>query len=333
VTVRSISARQTYGPRHRWLRPDEPASACAYPGDTAGTTLHVGAFDGGRQVGIASIYREPPPQSDEAGAWRLRGMATAPDARHGGHGRALLRACLGHAARGRGGRVWCNARTPARGFYEREGFTAHGEVFDIDPIGPHILMDRPVRPDDARWGLPPDPAALVVETPRLRLRPWRLDDLETFARIHADPETMRHLGDGRPLDRAGAELALAALVGHWETHGFGLWAVEHRAARAVVGRVGLWYPPDWVDPECGWLLARASEGVGIATEAARAALRYGFADRRMDRIISIIHVANAASHRVAARLGMLPGRETTWRGHPVIPYGLDASRWVSAREG
>jgi GNAT superfamily N-acetyltransferase len=67
-------------------------------------------------------------------------MATAPDARGTGAGGALLQALLEHARAGGGRRAWCTARTTARGFYERWGFTVESEEFVLPDIGPHVLM-------------------------------------------------------------------------------------------------------------------------------------------------------------------------------------------------
>lgn len=323
MTVRSISARQSRALRHALLRPHQPAAAAVYPGDTDASTLHAGAFAGGELVGVGSVYREAPPGEDDPDAWRLRGMATLPAVRGRGHAGALLAACLGHAARLGGSRLWCNARTPAAGFYARHGFTREGAEFDLPPIGPHWFMQRPLAAEDAALALAPDPAAQAVETERLLLRAWRASDVDAYAVLHADPLAMRHVGPGRPLTREEAATGLAALVGRWEVHGFGWWAVEERATSRVIGRAGLWHPPGWPDPELGWLLARDRWGKGFATEAARAALAYGFDDRRMDRVTSIIRVANSASQRVAARLGMRVGGETTWRGNAARWYVID----------
>jgi predicted GNAT family N-acyltransferase len=73
-------------------------------------------------------------------------MATDEAWRSGGVGSRLLGAVLDHVAAAGGEMVWCNARTPARRFYERAGFAAHGDEW-VDPeIGPHIAMWREVRP-------------------------------------------------------------------------------------------------------------------------------------------------------------------------------------------
>lgn len=87
-------------------------------------------------MGIASLYRE----ARLGDGWRLRGMATEPDVRGAGFGTALLAACMEHVAASGGGELWCNARVPAVGFYQRAGFEVVSEAFDIAGIGPHVVM-------------------------------------------------------------------------------------------------------------------------------------------------------------------------------------------------
>src|SRR5207253_7997909 len=97
----------------------------------------------------------------------------------------------------------------------------------------------------------------TLETPRLLLRMLRESDLDAYAAMLADPEVMRHLGDGRPLSRPEAWRNLALMVGHWQLRGYGLWAAEERATGALVGRIGLWNPEGWPGLEVGWTLRRA----------------------------------------------------------------------------
>lgn len=331
MTVRSISAHQTRGLRHAVLRSDQGWEATDYPGDTAASTLHVGAFAGPSLVGVASVYREPLPGFRDEDGWRLRGMATDPAARGRGHGAALLRSCIGHVARMGGRRLWCNARTPAADFYARHGLTRRGEEFDIPPMGPHVVMDRVVTAADAALGLCADPGAERRTTARLVLRRWQTEDLDALAAVNADAEIMRTVGPGRPLSRAESAQALDTLMEHWHLHGFGLWAVEERTTGRLIGRAGLWHPPDWPDVEVGWLLARESWGCGLATEAGREALVYAFEHRHILRLGSIIRPGNTASERVAERLGMHPGGDTTWRGNPVRTYTLTREQWHAGR--
>ncbi|MDQ6607642.1 MAG: GNAT family N-acetyltransferase, partial [Actinomycetota bacterium] len=78
----------------------------------------------------------------EPGAWRVRGMATAADARGQGAGTAVLDELVRHASERGALRVWCNARTPARSLYERAGFRPVSDEFQLPEIGPHFVMER-----------------------------------------------------------------------------------------------------------------------------------------------------------------------------------------------
>lgn len=140
--IRPIAPRQTHPLRQAVLRPNQPPENLVYPADDAPDTLHLGAWQGEDLVGIASIYAEPLPDADESGWWRLRGMATHPEVRGSGIGRALLLACLAHVAERGDTGLWCNARTSACGFYLALGFEKIGDEFEIEGIGPHFVMKR-----------------------------------------------------------------------------------------------------------------------------------------------------------------------------------------------
>jgi predicted GNAT family N-acyltransferase len=143
MEVRPVGPDDVRPLRHSILRAGQSWEDTAYPGDDDPATVHLGAFEDDRLVGIASLYREDRPGAAEGG-WRLRGMATSPDVRGRGGGRALLAACVAHVAANGGGEVWCNARTPAAGFYTAAGFAVLSEEFDIPGIGPHVVMSRDV---------------------------------------------------------------------------------------------------------------------------------------------------------------------------------------------
>lgn len=146
----------------------------------------------------------------------------------------------------------------------------------------------------------------VLTTERLVLRGWRQSDFDTLAGFLADPDVMRYLS-GRPMSRSDAWRSLAALVGHWELRGYGMWAVERKSDGALIGRIGLHYPEGWPALEVGWTLGKDYWGQGYATEAARAAMRYGFLTQNVERLISCIDPENKASQAVALRLGETKG--------------------------
>jgi RimJ/RimL family protein N-acetyltransferase len=145
-----------------------------------------------------------------------------------------------------------------------------------------------------------------LTTERLKLRQLCEADLDAYAAIVADPEVMRYIGDGKPLERHDAWRNIAAISGHWALRGYGLWALEEKATGKLLGRAGLLFPEGWPMIEVGWALGREHWGKGYAIEAARAALQAAF-DGGAPEVCSLILAENARSIRVAERLGMTCG--------------------------
>lgn len=141
VRVELCEASRLHALRLRVLRPGQPPSSVDHDYDHRADTFHVGAFESdGTAVGCATFYPEHAP-GGRAG-WRLRAMATAPEVRGKGYGARVLRFGIDEV-RARGGELlWCNARSPAVGFYERLGFRVVGDEFEIAPIGPHYVMEH-----------------------------------------------------------------------------------------------------------------------------------------------------------------------------------------------
>src|SRR5262249_12832325 len=148
-------------------------------------------------------------------------------------------------------------------------------------------------------------------TARLLLRPWRDADLAPFSRISADAAVMEFL---RPLpDRASAEAWGARGREHWRRHRVGQWGVGIPGEGPFVGVVGLAsvaYEAHFTPAvEIAWRLDRAHWGRGYATEAARAALDYGFGELGLDQIVAITVPINWRSRRVMERIGMIRAPE------------------------
>jgi RimJ/RimL family protein N-acetyltransferase len=162
----------------------------------------------------------------------------------------------------------------------------------------------------------------VLETERLRLRGFVAADFEAYAHGNADPEVQRFLGG--PMDREASWRSLAAHIGHWTLRGYGQWALERRADGRLIGRAGLWNPEGWFGVEVGWKLDRDAWGQGYATEAARAAVEWAWHSLEVDRLISVIDPANAASLAVAGRLGMRHLRDDEHHGHAVVIMAVES---------
>jgi RimJ/RimL family protein N-acetyltransferase len=165
-------------------------------------------------------------------------------------------------------------------------------------------------------------------TERLTLRRWRDDDLDFLAAVNADPEVMRYILDGSTRDRRQSADGLRKMKWEWDELGYGRFAVEVRGTGELIGWAGL-AVPDFLPSvlpavEIGWRFARSAWGHGYATEAAAAALRFGFADAGLDRIISIRHLANTRSARVMEKLGLVYDHETVVPGfdQPVAVHAI-----------
>ena len=166
-----------------------------------------------------------------------------------------------------------------------------------------------------------------LETERLILRMLSLGDAEDYARICADPEVVRYLGEGKPLSKLEAWRSMAFMVGHWQLLGYGMFAVEEKTSGKLLGRIGFLNPAGWPGFELGWTLARESWGQGYASEGARRALRYAFEDLDRDHVISLINPDNTASIKVAERLGEKLEGKTELFGNEVLIYGIDRAEW------
>lgn len=166
-----------------------------------------------------------------------------------------------------------------------------------------------------------DAGATAIETPRLRLRQWRDADYAPFVALNADADVMRYFP--APLTRAESDAMADRCRTLIAGRGWGLWAVERKLDAAFIGFVGLHEPaaalPFSPCVEIGWRLAREAWGAGLATEAARAALAYGFGTLGLDQIVAFTTLENRRSRAVMERLGMrgdAPGF-----GHPALPPG------------
>ena len=169
-------------------------------------------------------------------------------------------------------------------------------------------------------------------TERLLLRRWRAEDREPFALLNADPEVMRYFV--RPLTREESDALIDRTEASFDELGYGLWAVERRSDGRLLGFTGLWRhtfeAPFTPAVEIGWRFATEAWGQGYATEAAQAALRFGFETVGLDTILSWTSVLNTPSIRVMERLGMTHDPDEDF-DHPRVPAGHLLRRHVRYR--
>lgn len=162
--------------------------------------------------------------------------------------------------------------------------------------------------------------AVVLETDRLVLRQWTLDDFEPLAQFLADGEANRHRGAGRALSRGEAWQFLCEKAGEWQLRGTGEFAVTRKDGGDLIGWAGLWHPIEIDEPELAWSLFTAAQGRGFATEAARRVMCWAANDLKLPPLFSFVHPDNHPSRRLAERLGASLENNTIFRGQPRLIY-------------
>ncbi len=173
----------------------------------------------------------------------------------------------------------------------------------------------------------------VLETKRLKLRPWCGADIAPNTAMLSDPPTARFItADGKPItEELNGWRNAAIMAGHWVLHGVGMFVVEEKSSGKFVGRVGPWFPPGWPGFEVGWGIAKDFRGKGYAVEAARASIDWVFATFDLDRIIHCIDRDNAASEAVAGRLGAEKQGETDLFGHVANVWVTSRQKWQASK--
>jgi ribosomal-protein-alanine N-acetyltransferase len=174
----------------------------------------------------------------------------------------------------------------------------------------------------------------TLTTDRLVLRPFGAGDAEAHARLYANPEVTRWLGDGPwygEVAHARSTLSLQRFAEHWATHGWGVWAVTDRYTGRVMGQCGLKYlqlGPESTPPDVEVLYALEPRywGRGFASEAAGKALQHAFEALALARVVAVARPDNHGSRAVMDKIGLI-------HEGPVVVAGLPAVCYAQSRAG
>ncbi len=165
--------------------------------------------------------------------------------------------------------------------------------------------------------------APVIETDRLRLRPWRKDDFRPYHSLLQHPEVYRHFGPN-PMGQEECWRRLAASIGMWDLLGFGGWAVERSSDDRLIGTLSLFNawrdlnPVFGDEPEMGWIFSHEVHGQGMAGEACRAVLGWAEASLPPTQIWAIIAPENEPSLKLAAKLGFERIGDSLYNDEPTV---------------
>lgn len=141
-------------------------------------------------------------------------------------------------------------------------------------------------------------------TDRLRLRPYRSDDVTAMFAVFGDPEVMRYSMSGADPSVESTQARIQKLMDHQVSFGFSLWVVEDPSTGAIIGDCGLKQLEEGPEIEVGYRFAKSHWGRGYASEAAAASVRYGFGTLGLARIVAVVEPPNVASRKVLEKIGL-----------------------------
>jgi len=175
---------------------------------------------------------------------------------------------------------------------------------------------------------------LMIETERLILRPTAMSDFERWSDFMSDEASARYIGGVQAPSQVWR--SMMAMAGAWTLTGVAMFSVIEKSSGLWMGRIGPWRPHDWPGTEVGWSLHRDAVGKGYALEAAVASMDYAVEVLGWSDVIHCIDPANAASARLASRLGSTnrgPGRmPPPFETAPVDIWGQSREQWRENRE-
>lgn len=179
---------------------------------------------------------------------------------------------------------------------------------------------------------PPPPAREIptLTTQRLTLRPYTPEDIDPLHRLLNEGDVLRYFPNPSPPALEKVEKWVQGFLAHWQEQGYGWWALERLGDPSLMGWCGLTFLPETGETEVAYLLGRPYWGKGFATEAATAALRFGFERLALPRIIGLVHPDNRGSQHVLEKLGMSLVDRSLYFGMDLLRYGCDREAWLTA---
>ncbi|MBE9215826.1 GNAT family N-acetyltransferase [Plectonema cf. radiosum LEGE 06105] len=169
-----------------------------------------------------------------------------------------------------------------------------------------------------------------IETARLRLRPYTLDDLDRLTVILSNPEVMKYSPRGpipKGKEKQVTRDVLEYFIKHWDKYGFGVWAAIEKASGKLIGHCGLNCLPNSPEIELIYRLDQYYWNQGIATEATKASLQYAFESLKLYKIIAIASPNHIASRRVMEKAGFKYEKDAHFYKLDVVYYSITKYQW------
>jgi [ribosomal protein S5]-alanine N-acetyltransferase len=171
----------------------------------------------------------------------------------------------------------------------------------------------------------------VLETERLLFRPFTFEDLPQLIEQRSDPDVNRYLGGKRLQNPEFLSKRIHFYIECFAKFGFGSCVMIWKETGAFIGSAGLQPLEDTGEIEVGYSLMKKYWGQGIATEAARAWMDFGFREKGLDRIVAVAVVENKASQRIMKKLGMRYEKSEEHWGEICNFYGVSKEEFLGAK--
>ena len=169
----------------------------------------------------------------------------------------------------------------------------------------------------------------TIETSRLILRPFTVDDTEASLEMSKDPKVMKYLGGAYTgTFEEHREMLLKAPIGDYEKYGFGRHAIIHKETGEYMGFNGLKYIEELDEVDIGWRIKVKFWRQGYAYESAVPCVEFAFNDLGLNRIVSLANVNNIASTELMKKLGMTYEKEIHIYNEDAVYYALNKSDWL-----
>jgi ribosomal-protein-alanine N-acetyltransferase len=161
-----------------------------------------------------------------------------------------------------------------------------------------------------------------IETNQLRLRHFRPNDADELYRIYSNPDLFKYMSNEKSIGWQETRAVINSLIENWQQYGFGVWAVIYKRNQNLIGHCGLKFLENTSEIQLGYLLLKSYWGRGLGTEAATAALKYGFEVAKLERIVAIAKPENIASRRVMEKVGMKYEKNAYYYDNDVVYYSI-----------
>ncbi len=173
----------------------------------------------------------------------------------------------------------------------------------------------------------------TLHTAHAVLRPWGLEDAPRLLEIMQEEDIFKYFPPSPPPTLEKAQRYISHQLSHWEKYGYGHWAVTIKGDGQVVGWNGLEFLPETEETEVAYILSRPARGKGIASEAARVAVEFGFRSAGLKSLIDLVHPENAPSIRVLEKSGLRFIDRRVYFGMGMCRYRIEREEFEEYHEG